>query len=138
MTPELEKQSRLINAQHGGARAGAGRKKGSHGKLTKAVREKALQTGDSPLDVLLSIMRQPEPVREAGESVVTFLARYKLWIEYRFEAAKAAAPYIHPRSQAVEPTGKAEKPTVMEHRFEFVVVKTPAEEAQHQTPGLLQ
>jgi len=138
MTPELEKQSRLINGQHGGARVGAGRKKGSHGKLTKAVREKALQTGNSPLDVLLSIMRQPEPVREAGESVVAFLARHKLWIEYRFEAAKAAAPYVHPRLQAVEPPGKDGKPTVIEHRFEIIeVASTVAKDAQPQTPGIL-
>ncbi|HKC94036.1 MAG TPA: hypothetical protein VKB81_08470 [Nitrospira sp.] len=92
MTQELEKESRLITGQHGGKRIGASRKKGSHGKVTKAMREKVLLSGKGPLYVLMSFMRQPEPVGEAGENILAFIARYKMWVEYRFEAAKAAAP----------------------------------------------
>jgi|GEM_PF-1595628 len=124
MTQELEKESKLITGQHGGKRIGAGRKKGSHGKLTKVMREKVLLSGESPLDVLMSFMRQPEPVRVAAENILAFIARYKLWMEYRFEAAKAAAPFVHPRLQAVEMPGPDKKLTDYNVRITFVEPKT--------------
>ena len=73
---------------HGGARNGAGRKKGGASKLDQAARKKALEQGISPLDYLLSVMRC-----EAEET-----AR-------RVDAAKAAAPYVHARLVAAELSG---------------------------------
>jgi hypothetical protein len=73
---------------HGGARQGAGRKPGSSTKLNQEARQKALEGGISPLDYMLSLLRddkKPENVR--------------------FEAAKAAAPYVHARLAAVEHSG---------------------------------
>lgn len=73
---------------HGGARPGAGKPKGAASKLDKAAREKALQGGLSPLDYLLSIMRDLSQDQPA-----------------RMDAAKAAAPYVHAKLASVEISG---------------------------------
>lgn len=75
---------------HGGRRAGAGRKPGSATKKTREIAEAALESGQSPLEYLLSIMRDPM----ADE-------------DKRIDCAKAAAPYIHPRLSSVEANVKA-------------------------------
>jgi hypothetical protein len=74
---------------HGGARTGAGKPKGSVSKLDKVVREKALQSGLTPLDYLLGLLR------DEGQNQDT-----------RIDAAKAAAPYVHAKlvSQDVKAT----------------------------------
>lgn len=81
---------------HGGARNGAGRKKGQPTKLNEKARKVALATGITPLDYMLSILRDDEQPREL-----------------RFEAAKAAAPYVHAKLAAVEHTGKDGGPIVI-------------------------
>ncbi len=82
----------------GGRRPGAGRKKGSRNKETLKrvdIAAKALDSGITPLDYLLDVMRKPIPDdAEAALKVVM--------IGQRFEAAKAAAPYVHPRLAALE------------------------------------
>lgn len=72
---------------HGGARAGAGRKKNGHNKLTEEAIAKA-NDGLSPLDYLLSVLRD----LNADEA-------------RRIDAAKAAAPYCHPKLQPVDDKG---------------------------------
>ena len=74
---------------HGGKRAGAGRKKGTQNKVNALVREQALASGESPLDYMLRVMRDP-----------------KQDISIRNDMAKAAAPFLHPRLQAIEHSGK--------------------------------
>jgi hypothetical protein len=69
----------------GGSRKGAGRKQGAPTRLNQAAREQALATGISPLDFMLTMLRDP-----------------KLPQAERFEAAKAAAPYVHARLAAIE------------------------------------
>lgn len=49
-------------------------------ELHNEVMTRAVETAETPLEVMLAIMRDPD----SGASM-------------RFEAAKAAAPYIHPR-----------------------------------------
>lgn len=73
---------------HGGARTGAGRKPGASTKLNEETRQKALTGGISPLDYMLGILR--DETRD---------------VDARFEAAKAAAPYVHARLAAVEHSG---------------------------------
>lgn len=73
----------------GGAREGAGRKKGGHNRITEEAIEKAKSDGIMPLDFMLSIMREPT---ESDDR--------------RFEAAKAAAPYLHPKPIAVQVEGQ--------------------------------
>ena len=75
----------------GGKREGAGRRKGTTGiKSTKtreriAVAERAIASGVTPLDYMLSILRD-----ESNDKTE------------RFAAAKECAPYIHPRLSSVE------------------------------------
>lgn len=69
-----------------------GRRKGIPNRAT-VERQAALEaSGLLPLDYLLSVMRAE------GD------------IELRLEAAKAAAPYVHPRLANVELTGKDKGP----------------------------
>ena len=86
--------SKLENYQkkssHGGARKGAGRKKGSANKRTKDIADKAIEEGITPLEVLLQIMRE---AMDTGD------------YERAMRAAKDAAPYIHPRLNSVEMSG---------------------------------
>ena len=70
---------------HGGSRAGAGRKPGAATKLNQSARQQALEGGISPLDYMLGLLRNEDNSTED-----------------RFEAAKAAAPYVHARLASVE------------------------------------
>lgn len=72
----------------GGARPGAGRPKGKPNR-TNAEREAAIKaSGLTPLDYLLSVLRDEAKAPEM-----------------RVDAAKAAAPYVHPRLASVEHAG---------------------------------
>ncbi|TJY59423.1 hypothetical protein E4T66_13615 [Sinimarinibacterium sp. CAU 1509] len=66
-----------------------GRQKGAANKRTREIADKAAASGLLPLEYLLTVMRD-----EAQEQSI------------RLDAAKAAAPYIHPRLQATEATIK--------------------------------
>lgn len=69
----------------GGQRPGAGRKAGSPNKATAERQAEVEASGLTPLDYLLQVMRD-----ERGDS------------GDRLEAAKAAAPYVHPKLSSVE------------------------------------
>ncbi len=72
----------------GGAWPGAGRPKGGANRLNDEARRAALAGGLSPLDFLLGVMRdEAQP------------------FERRLDAAKASAPYLHARLQAVSLAG---------------------------------
>lgn len=72
----------------GGARPGAGRKPGVPNKRTAEKTAEIEASGLTPLDYLLSVMRDELLDREA-----------------RVDAAKAAAPYVHAKLAAVELSG---------------------------------
>ncbi len=76
------------NQSRGGARPGAGRKKGLPNKKTAQAQAQTEASGITPLEYLLSIMR--EPAQEPRE---------------RLAAAVAAAPYVHAKLSAVSMTG---------------------------------
>lgn len=78
----------------GGARPGAGRKKNGANRLTQEAAAKAAD-GLSPLDYLLDVLRDEK--NELG---------------VRVDAAKAAAPYCHPRRAPVDGEGKEASLTV--------------------------
>lgn len=85
-----------------GAKTG-GRQKGSRNKATvavrEAVREAMAKSGLTPLNFMLDIMRgEACPEDASSAQIIAFHA-------LRFEAAKAAAPYVHARLAAVEHTG---------------------------------
>lgn len=87
----------VSNATRGGKRPGSGRKKGSATKKTREIADRAAEEGITPLEYMLNVMRQDS----AHEDPRIEIAREAM----RFEAAKAAAPYMHPRLAAVEHTG---------------------------------
>lgn len=66
-----------------------GRTKGTPNRATVARQQEIAATGLTPLDYMLSIMRD--------ESNPT---------DMRLDAANKAAPYVHPKLAAVEHTGK--------------------------------
>lgn len=70
---------------HGGKRPGAGRKPNSPNKASIARQAEVSASGVTPLDYLLRVMRD-ESMDEAR----------------RIDAAKSAAPYVHPRLSTVE------------------------------------
>lgn len=69
----------------GGKRAGAGRKPGAPNKATAARQEAVEASGLTPLDYLLSVMRDEAAPREE-----------------RVDAANKAAPYVHPKLSSVD------------------------------------
>ena len=84
--------SQTKKSSHGGPRPNSGRPKGAKSKTTIAkeavlqeVLTRAVQDETTPLEVMLTIMRDP-----ASPAAM------------KFEAAKAAAPYVHPRLSQVD------------------------------------
>lgn len=73
-----------------------GRKKGSTNKATAAKAADIAASGLTPLDYMLTVLRD---IKGAAE--------------VRLEAAKAAAPYVHPKLANIELTGKGGGPLVM-------------------------
>ena len=80
----------------GGARSGAGRKKGGKNKLTierlaigETIRERATSLGITPLEYMLNTLRDEKQSREE-----------------RMKAAIAAAPYVHARLATIEHKGE--------------------------------
>ena len=76
----------------GGRREGAGRPKGAASKRTRDIANAVADTGMTPLEYLISVF-QNEETDEAK----------------RIDAAKAAAPYCHPRLQPVDDEGSTEQ-----------------------------
>lgn len=97
----------------GGARAGAGRKKGSATVKTREIANKAASEGLTPLEYMLEVMRRDST--HADPKIQIALENM------RFEAAKAAAPYVHPRLAAVEHTGADGGP--IDHSIEVSFVR---------------
>lgn len=81
----------------GGARKGAGRKPGGKNQKSREIADRAAAEGITPLEFMLAVMRDDakheDPKIQAGREAM------------KFQAAVAAAPYIHPRLQAIEHSG---------------------------------
>ncbi len=65
-----------------------GRQKGTPNRATAERQRQIAESGMTPLDYLLSVMRDENEPPDA-----------------RLDAAKAAAPYVHPRLSAIEHSG---------------------------------
>lgn len=75
----------------GGKRPGAGRPKGLRNRKTVAAVEEIAKTGETPLQYMLRVMRDPKQSAERRD-----------W------AAEKAAPYVHAKLQSIE--GVPDKP----------------------------
>lgn len=98
MGEKNQSKSKESSGGRGGARKGAGRKPGSATKRTREIADAAIADGITPLEFMLRVMRQEV---DPEWNVLAQISHQAM----RFEAAKAAAPYIHPRLQAIEHSG---------------------------------
>lgn len=83
----------------GGFRPGAGRRTGTKNVKSRKIAEQAAAQGITPLEFMLNVMRGTACPDDAAPEVKVRMA------ELQFEAAKASAPYVHPRLNAVAHTG---------------------------------
>lgn len=77
----------------GGKRPGAGRKRGTLDKATAARQQAIEASGITPLDYMLTVLRDEDAPAED-----------------RLEAVKAAAPYVHAKLANVEHKGDDGRP----------------------------
>lgn len=85
--------------KRGGFRPNSGRKTGSGNKKTAEIALNAARRGITPLEYMLKIMRKPIPPGVNAQTRAQMEAN-------RMDAAKAAAPYVHPRLQAITMSGE--------------------------------
>ena len=90
----------------GGKRPGAGRKPGVPNKASAERQAAIAVSGDTPIEVLIAIMRDPQTARDM-----------------QLDAAKAAAPYVHPRLASVTHKGDPNAPIHQVTRIELVPVE---------------
>ena len=72
----------------GGARPGSGRPKGQPNKKTAELQQAVSESGLTPLEYMLSVMRDEEADQRT-----------------RMGAAMGAAPYVHPKLASIEHSG---------------------------------
>lgn len=70
-----------------------GRTRGSLNKRTIAAKEALALSGLTPIDYMLSVMRDEKAPRDV-----------------RMDAARSVAPYVHPKLAAIEHKGPADGP----------------------------
>jgi hypothetical protein len=103
----------------GGARAGAGRKRGSLSKRTREIAEAAASQGITPLEVMMRTMMElykeaanyshhhDHGVNTTEHDHVSVITEHRIKLLNMAAAiARHAAPYMHPRLSAIEHTGK--------------------------------
>lgn len=95
-----------------------GKRKNSTNKATKErlrAAKKVAESGETPLEYMVGIMRSPIPPEikyalDEQSISVELLSALTDWHKMRFEAAKAAAPFVHPKLAAVTHSGDKDKP----------------------------
>lgn len=86
-------ENNISKSKRGGRRPGSGRKKGSATQKTRDIANRAAEEGLTPLEYMLSVMRD-ESLERAE----------------RMDAAKSAAPYIHPKLSTTVLSGDEKNP----------------------------
>lgn len=85
-----------------------GRKRGVPNKSTASKAKEIEASGLTPLDYMLALLRDEQQPADI-----------------RFEAAKAAAPYVHPKLSAVQHGGPGGGPIQHVNTVEFVIIDPP-------------
>lgn len=97
--------------QRGGKRPGAGRKPGTGNRSNEEARRKAAETGETPLEYMLRVMRDPTVEHDRRDKMVV-----------------AAAPYVHAKLASVEHKGSLDVTTqTKEQRDAAVAAATRAD-----------
>ena len=85
------------NQSRGGRRPNAGRKPGTANKSNEEARRKAAETGETPLEYMLRVMRDASVEHDR-----------------RDDMAKAAASYVHAKLASMQVAGNDGGPIVVE------------------------
>lgn len=113
----MSEKNQSIQSGRGGARKGAGRKPGAITQRTRDIANGIIEDGGvTPLEYMLQVMREEVPEE------VTADIRFAI-VNRKFEAAKAAAPYIHPRLAAMTVSGDPDAPLQMVGKITLVGVR---------------
>lgn len=100
----------------------------------KALAEKAIAAGITPLEYMLNIIRSPIPTRMGGENMAQFIKRLTEDAVTRLMAARYAAPYVHPRIATeirLKTENQADKPVdILELAKSVAFILTMAEAKQ--------
>ena len=85
-------------AEHGGVRKGAGRKAGKPNTVSNLAREKYAESGLLPHEFLLMVARG-EPIKHTLQAEDGNISEVEVYpsLEWRIDAAKAAANYFAPK-----------------------------------------
>lgn len=119
LTDKTKSNNQTKSIGRGGKRQGAGRKPGSATKRTRAIADKAAEQGVTPLEVMLDSMKAyTDQAKKSKDPAM----KLKLMAEAA-SVAKDAAPYMHPRLQAIEHTGGDGGPIDHSLTVEFVATK---------------
>jgi len=94
-------------SERGGLRARAGRPMGSATRKTREVADRAAAEGITPLEVVLEDMRFhfERAAAERAKGIDADVALIARELAAARDAAKDAAPYMHPRLQAIAHSG---------------------------------
>ena len=96
---DLKTNPKKPKSKAGGVRPGSGRKKGSVTNKTRIIAEQAMKEGITPIEVMLKNMRwADEQSTKLGKESPEGAAMRKV----AQDAAKDAAPYLHPRLASTE------------------------------------
>lgn len=79
---------------------GGNTRKGERNKRTLALQvltERMISKGVLPLEYMLKVLRAPDITKDPTETDLQFKARQREDTELRLEAARLAAPYVHPK-----------------------------------------
>lgn len=98
----------------GGKRQGAGRPKGAQTKRTSEIAKAAAKEGITPLEFMLEMLRKPDATVEE-----------KRW------AAEKAAPYVHPRLNAVNLSGRLQFDEMTDAQLERAIEEKSREAVVH-------
>ncbi len=85
-----------------GKKTGGGSRRGKPNKASTERKRQIVESGLTPLDFMLDLLRTEPLVPIEGELKAEHIKRYATTMDMRFEAAKAAAPYVHPRLNSTE------------------------------------
>jgi hypothetical protein len=118
----------------GGARAGAGRPKGTLAKVTSKAREAAMETGLLPHEWLLKVSRG-EPIKQKrwvvkynkqGVEVSRDLVEEDVYADFptRIDAAKAASPFYAPKL-AVQTVSVTANSDIVSETLKSIAEKLP-------------
>ena len=142
--------------KNGGLRPGAGRPVGALTKRSRIIAEKLAADGKTPLEIMTDNMRHwhqaamdaeatlagltaSEMSAQVGEDASPeeqfkfLLAKAKETAGFRQlaqDAARDAAPYVHPKLAAVEHTGKDGGPIKMVSKIELVAAEVSHDDGQ--------